>query len=518
MLFYTVQESSNSSSIVALASSIALTNPGQDLCILCTEEAQKYIEAFELKGINLTFLKAPDDFSVKSFIQNWLYISEHVVKTYNEGVFVHCRMLMCGPFQISAELEKQQFAFMKNEFSSQKYSFNIFYMASLELLSKIKKKFESEKEIIESEELEKESEQAPQEETKNNSEEEAPQEETKNNSEEEAPQEAPQEETKNNSEEENLKKKSQESDKKFLKVWFDLPKDLADYDDGKICAEEFFDGRSMISTEQFIVKKGWDHNKVSPSPLMYEETPIFIASIDFNPRFNKINGFILDNLLKSNDKFLPIIELLSFKNLHIYVPKTEGIAHWDRSADPSLNQLFDVITNAEIKPQQFTREYFECSKYVLYDKPGIKWVTNYLNDIRGVIYYDYDNEMVEFWKTYKKPAVFGGYIVPYHAVLDDFSPEVVVEKNGSISSKDLSVTFETEEEYKAHLTKLNQYETCEFDSDTPKYRISECVKLGVKPVVVDDTVIIESDQFSEEYYNTKLSLSAMRSTLLQTIF
>ncbi len=457
MLFYTVQESKDSISLASLASSIAMTNRGSDLCILCTKEAQKNIKELEIEGINLIFLEAPHELTMKGFIQNWIYITEHIVNIYNEGLFVNSQMVICGTVTITPEIEKQQFGFILDEFSKDKYSFCIFYIASTEVVTKLNEFFIAESKLI-------------------------------------------------------------ENDKEVLKIWFEFPKQLADYDDGKLCANSFFDGRCIISTTHFISNKGWDHTKVTTSPLSYENTPIFIASIIKNQKFANANLFILQTLLKSNDAFLPIIELFSYNKIHVYAPTLEGIAHWDRTDDPSLNQLWDTLPNFETKPQNTNHDYFECAKYVLYDKPSIKCLTNYLNHTRGVIYYDYDNEMIDFWKTFDKPAIFGGYIVPYHAVLDDFVVEEAGKKSGSVSSSELPTSFESEHDYNEHLAKLVQYETCEFDSSTPKYRISECLKLGVKLVVVDETTLLDSDKFDTEYYKTTLSLSGMRSKLLKTIF
>lgn len=459
MLFYTVQEIGEKfTPLLALARSIAITNPGHDLCIMCEEAAQTTLESCQIQDITLSFLRPPNELTKEGFVKNWLHLTEHVVGTHKAGIFVSSQNIVCGPIQVTAEIEKQGFGFIKKEFFvANQYSFGVLYIASPRMLSKIKGKCE---EALET------------------------------------------------------------GDADIIKTWSEIPGYFVEYDDGVDCAESFFEGKGVFSTENAIANKGWEAQKVKVDPLSYDDTPMYVATLVLDKRAIQINQFIVNALVTANDRFIPVIESMTSVDPQspIYTPPMDGIAHWDRSADIPLKQLLDIIPNTVSKPHPNGQEYFECAKYVLYDKPGIKWVTNSLKKHRGVLYYDYDNEMVEFWKTFEKPAVFGGYVAPHHAVLDGFVRDAAVEKSGTVSAGELPTSFGTEEDYNAHLAKLDQYETCEIDSSTPKYRIAECLKLGVKPLVVDDTVIIDSDKLDDAYYESHLSLSAMRSTFLKTVF
>jgi len=357
-------------------------------------------------------------------------------------------------------MKAQKVGFMKKQFwVSKQYSFDLFYIASSEMVARLKKKFS------------------------------------------------------------NFEDDKPNKEKEFAQWWFDIPSEYVNYDDGIICVETFFDGNGILSTENFLSKKKGDLNKYSISPLCYDDTPVYIASFIKDKNYIKINSTVANILVASNKRFFPIAEMLFNKNdvNNIFAPDSSGYAHWKRNDDLSMRSFIENVPNVEVL--QGTSEYYECSNFVLYDKPGMKWISNHLKKVRGVMYYDYDNETIEFWRNFDKTVIFGGYLIPFHSVLDEFKNSSD-EKKGVVCAKELPTSFETKEQYEEHLSNLSKYETCELDASTPKYRIAECVKLGVKPVAVDDTIILDDTKIEEygvAYYDSHLSQAAMRRILITNV-
>ena len=246
-----------------------------------------------------------------------------------------------------------------------------------------------------------------------------------------------------------------------------------------------------------------------------------------------INANLSALLIAYNNIYLPIINMKYSKSiLRVITPKKIGIAHWNRENDTFYNYMEGLSDNNKLIDYFNTekQDHFYISNYVLYDKPDPRYIIPTLKNSYGLLYFDYNNELLDTFNDIDIKNIFVGYYSSYPKVLEEFNDPKEVTRMGTKTLKEKEYT--NEEEFSLYLDELSTFKYFNIDRNTPKNRIAECLRVGVVPRVLDDTKLIDIEDIAKdeeteweilsekckEYYTKNLSIEAITSKLIKINF
>lgn len=494
---------------------LTISNPNNNILCCCNESIFNVIKKRFPENKHLLHFKIDiiDERNVKYFLLNWINSLEYSVKNYENAVYVPNNIILVSEAPITQELKDQNIAFLKlrqayshansigDKDNAKKektnYSLTLFYLSSLHVIESIKKHFSKETNLFEEE--------------------------------------TPEIDVTNREQFLNFL----EERKKYLKVWREIPSAFADMDDGTISVAKYIDCSGYVTTSDFFSFKSpfkiEDFN-ISDRSIYNKENKVWGINITTQVDeavIRKTNADLTGLLIRYNRSYLPLINMKYSKSImKITVPEKQQIAHWNRENDTFYNYIHDICSeNSIIDLDEYKRDsHFYISNYVLFDKPDIKYVVPKIQSCFGILYFDYNNELLELFEKIDRKTTFMGYYSPYPNILESFTDPQDVKRLGTKTLKEAE--YSNEEEFKLYLDDLATFKYFTVDKNTPKNRIAECLRLGVVPRLSDDTTLLEiediaKDKDSEweilsekcrEYYSKNLSLNVMTTKLFKIVF
>ena len=505
--------------LVSSVIQISISNPNNNIICACNQEYFDILEKYFSKNVNLIHYKlninSKHKKNLKYFLLNWINTFEYAIKNYEHPIYVPSSIVLVNKVPITQELIDQKICFLKlrQTFSASSdenkiinpedakknkanYSMSLFYISSLHALDVIKKNFSKESKLFE-EEAEKDYDNI-----------------------------------------EDIKNLISER-KMYSKLWRELPYLFADMDDGTISVTKYISHNGYLTTGDFFtLDKPYNKNDlfVQEGLIKHKEDIIWgmsISTILDERLIVEINSNLSGLLIAYNNIYLPIINMKYSKSiLKVITPKKKNIAHWNRENDIFYNYIESVCDNNKLIDYFNTEnhDHFYISNYVLYDKPSSKYIVPRLLNSYGLLYFDYNNELLDTFNDIDKKTVFIGYYSPYPQVLEEFNDPEDVTRMGTKRLKDKE--YNNEEEFCLYLDDLSTFKYFIIDKDTPKSRIAECLRLGVVPRVIDDTKLLDIEDIAKdeeteweilsdkckEYYTNNLSIEAITFKLVNINF
>lgn len=484
-----LQELSNDKArILACAMAAARAYPDSEILIACDKDTQSYIAGCTAgPNVRITYVEPSYPFTPRGYMCNFLELLEKSAQTASETLFLHCRIILLDKVPISENIREQGFAILRKDILGHderpdiQYSCDIVYSTSIVKLSALDNYFRK-----------------------------------------------------------NGLFENPEEDKftDLVNLWRCMPLSLANMDDGNLAVTHYIDGSGYMTTENFFAfDKKWELKNLTQKDgqLCHAGHKIWCVRLEIQGSgpLLTLSRNLIAQVIACHRWVLSILELhmSGISEIMIATPPKTGILHWDRKDSPFYAMVSAICDSSQyIHSKTSNLDYFVLANNVLLDKPGVKWLTNSLRDATGIVYFDYDNQLLEALKQLGKPHTFGGYAVPYPDILDKASPYDQREEGNCFLAT--SETFsETEQHYAAHLAELSRHSYANIDASTPKHRIAECARLGVVPRIEPDVVIVElpellanADNFSDKvevclrYYNESLSIKSITHKLLDITF
>ena len=475
--------------ILACTIAAARAYPGSKLLIACSEDTQTYI-AGRGGTENIAFLSPSHPLTPRGYICNFLELLAYCCKDGAETIFVHCRTLLTSQVPIQQEVRDQGFAVVRKTIDGHedrpdiRYTADIVYVNSTNALSSVDKYFRSNGIFDES------------------------------------------------------KEQSDEPTESIVDVWRNMPARLLDMDDGKLTMTYFIDGSGYLTTENFFAfEKKWELNQLTQGDNVLHHDGNHIWGIRIEMEGGgpvlALSRQLIARVIAAHRWMLPILELRFSPSAAVTIstPPKAGILHWDRR-DSHFYMLVSSLCESSqyFATNEAKLDYFVLCNYVLLDRPGTKWLTNRLQDVTGIIYFDYDNELLDAVQNIGRPSKFGGYAVPFPDVLEQATPSDERDEDSCFEATDETFT-ENEERYAEFLAELSRHGYAQISADTPKHRIAECARLGVVPRIDAGVQVVElpdllstASTFADKvdtcmrYYDTHLSVQSISAKLLSTIF
>lgn len=505
--------------LVSSVIQISISNPNNNIVCACNQEYFDILEKYFSKNVNLIHYKLNINSShkknLKYFLLNWINTFDFAIKNYEHPIYVPSSIVLVNKVPITQELIDQKVCFIKlrqtfsaasdenkiiNPEDAKKnkanYSMSLFYISSLHALNVIKKYFSKESKLFE-------------------------------------------EESKidyDNIEE--IKSLIVER-KKYAKLWRELPLLFADMDDGTISITKYISHDGYLTTGDFFtLDKPYSKNDlfVQEGLIKHKEDTIWgmsISTILDERVIVEINSKLSALLIAYNNIYLPIINMKYSKSiLRVITPKKINIAHWNRENDTFYNYLESLCDDNKLIDYCNTenQDHFYISNYVLYDKPDSKYIIPTLRNSYGLLYFDYNNELLDTFDDIDIKNIFIGYYSYYPKVLEEFNDPKDVTRMGTKTLKEKEYT--NEEEFSLYLDDLSTFKYFTIDKNTPKNRIAECLRLGVVPRVLDNTKLLDIEDIAKdeeteweilsekckEYYTKNLSIEAITGKLVKINF
>ena len=513
--FVLIQEAVNQThEFFSTINQIDISNPGNNVVCACTYDIFSDLCKYPLKNTNLIHFDIKIDGNFKTFTQNWLNLMKYAIEEYKHVIYTTPNIILTNKIPINDELIKQEIAFVKirqdiidenvilsdsdkNKATENKYLIGLLYASNIHVVNCIEKHFE--KNIVS----------------------------YKNDT--------ITDEEKSDSDEES----KDDLRKKYLELWKKIPYIFADKDDGIICCDKYISQDGLLSTTDFFRPSNSYKMQdvcVKDDAIKHKDTTIWAMIIPVKkliPAIRNVNAHLTSQIISYNTEYLNFLNLLfSRKGVQTLVPRKDGILHWNRENSKFYNFLHDICESSFLLSYNETLkgDYFYLSNYILYDKPSIKFITNSVTPCFAILYFNYDNELLEFFDTYEKSTIFIGYYSPYPKILEDYSDPKDVTRMGTKIIKEGE--YNNEDEFSSYLDDLATFKYFNIDKNTPKTRIAECLRLGVVPRLVDETKLLEINDIAKdnetdweilsekcrEYYSKNLSSHVIADKLVKIIF
>tara|TARA_B100000282_G_scaffold293471_1_gene268855 strand:- start:1892 stop:3454 length:1563 start_codon:yes stop_codon:yes gene_type:complete len=515
--FVLIQEAENQvHEFFSSINQIDISNPGNNIICACTSDIYSKISSYPLKNSKLSHFEIQNDGSLKTVTKNWLSLMKYAVEKYEKVIYITPNLILVNKIPLDDELIKQQIAFVKlrkeidtnsngnnnviiteNEHPNKKTSYlaGLLYLSNIHAVNCIEKHF------------------------------------CKNIS-------------SFNDEDGNVELDENSDNKKetrnlYIESWKNIPYVFADKDDGIIGCDKYISYKGIVTTADFFTASGSykiADVSVKDDVLKHKDDVIWGMIIHVKkllPVIQQVNTHLTSQIISYNVDYLNLINLLySRKGVQTIVPRKDGILHWNRENSKFYNFLKDICDSSFLLGyrENLEGDYFYLNNFILYDKPSVKFITNVISSCFKIIYFNYDDELLEFFETYRKPTIFAGYYSPYPKILEAFIEPQDVTREGTKTLKELD--YSNEEDFKLYLNDLSTYKYFNIDKNTPKTRIAECLRLGVVPRLVDETKLLEINDIAKdnetdweilsekcrEYYSNNLSSHVIADKLVKIIF
>jgi hypothetical protein len=523
--FYSVQENDNDSKkLIASTLHISLQFPGNRYVCVCDDDTMIAIrDSVDLSNIELIHHKIQPSWSLKNYIKNWLSVTRYCIENEEHPVFINNRLLFTDTLPINDEHIKQGVAFIKkNTISTQdrpydNYSLDLLYIKKIRFVETIEKYFRENSLLFE---------EVDEDTTIDNL---IVEDEAKN---------AVKVELANNKV---ISNEEIETIKKYQECWRNIPTLFADMDDGNIDITKYIDGSGYLLTQNFFAfENKWERSDlelIKLKSLKYKGTDIWGINISLHeahPAISKLNSELTTIIINYRPMYMPLLNISwGDSTININVPEKHGLIHWSREEDTGFYNYIDSVLkkNNLLNPEvnKSPNEYFLFCNYILFDKPDVKYITNNMKTSFGVLFFDYNNKLLDAFSNIELMTKFLGYYSEYPDILESFQCPNDIEKTGI---KKLNINdYNNEDEFKLYMEDLATFKYVEINKDTPKNKIATCLKLGVVPKILDDTKLLELEEITNseeeweilsakcrEYYTKNASLKSIGNKLIKHVF
>jgi hypothetical protein len=481
-------------SITALIFSIKYNDPTHNILLACTQETREYIQNLKYLNANIRYRDIDDTFGLAQYAKNWLTIIREEVEKGNELLFCNHNITFVSQFIIPDSIKNQGIGFIKNDFDVCKdnepllYNINLLYISSIDVIERLEKHYRDSTTLFIDGKLE----------------------------------------------------WSENEKHEFKVAWSTIPSKFADYDDGVICVNEYFDGKMFLSSENFFAfENAWKLSDMSyKNCLKHKDNDISIVNIRFytiDERVQKLNKQLLSMTVAAYPYLMASFNLKFSKDgkQDIGYPNEEGLAHWDRTQNKSFYRLIDELVDTGLfNKVNVNADYFVCNNRVLLDKVGVKWITNALKKSFDILTFDTDNEFSEIAAKNDINTTFSGYIPFNRKKLEELEPVDLSEREFDISTPanlDWFIDHEDNlEDYDKLLFDLSLHSHAMITKMTPVSRIAECAYLGVIPIFEEDVIVEGLPELTgdcnndiicmKSFYHKELSVSAIADKIMYKIF
>ena len=505
---------------------ISITNPNNNVICSCSLEIFNTLKKCCPENINLIHFEININIKkIESSILNWINSLEFGLENYGEVLFLSEPTILTNKVPLTEELKLQKIAFLKlldleslpeqddniilndKEVTKTSYSISICYISNQSVIDCIKQSFSDNTKLFEQNEDEDENEDDDEDENED-------------------------EETKKERKKKIIYEKIK-INKQYVATYKNIPylfSDVKNYitHKGFITTNDFFRLNNSHKEQDIFIKDEVIKHKEDVVWGMILDTTRPERSIQI------INAHLTKLLVQYNILYLPTLNMIWQKEiLKLIMPKKEGVYHWNRENSVFYNYIDNLCNNNKVislSEKVANNSYFYISNYVLFDKSDVKYLTNELNKCFGILYLDYNNELLEAFNNIEKITIFLGYYCAYPNILESFIDPQDVKRMGTKILKEGE--YNSEEEFELYLDDLATFKYFTVDKNTPKNRIAECLRVGVVPRLLDDTKLLEIEDIAKdkdtkweilsekcrEYYSNNISLDIITSKIFKVIF
>ena len=462
-----IEDPVNSKQILALVLTIEYCNPGHRCIITCCNKTKETIENFP-KKINLKidfleFKSLHNVFDIISSIQNTIKTLEYCIEKYNSVLVLNQNNLMVNTFQISEDIKKQGYSFIKkkqhdNVHRDLDYSLDIYYLNDIKYLHYVIDIF-NDNDFLD-------------------------------------------DKIENLIDYEYNLQHQQKIIAGYRKLASKFSKDTEIYlnEETMLATEDFFRYENSIKSDD--IKANFTLNEKQISFVMFRfknQSPI-----------KEIENLLLNRICRYKPDYVQIFSLLSNGGkFTVLAPKLDGIGIWNRNKSNNiLKELLDLTEekydNYYNIIKDFNDYYYTCGTCVIYDKPNINWITNSIKKYSWIKLIDYDENVIKLCKEEKLNVCMLGYIGLYPKILFDFiqSENYINTDKNNLIFKHYS-TPENEEDFKQFLKDVSSFKYCLFKKNNIPL-ISTVLALNIIPIIPKDSKLLNLKQNKHYIYEEDL--------------